>query len=82
MLLVMKRFGPLALLPLIAACSYSSVTVPASQGALNMYENKTAVQTAPHTGMRYVPSAEAEAAPNLGPTGANLLVPSQQQKAF
>ncbi len=78
MLQLVNRFGPLVLLPLLAACATSSLTVPASQGAINMYDNRAAVQTAPHSGMRYVPAAEAEAAPNLGPTGANLLVPGQQ----
>ncbi|SLN11783.1 hypothetical protein PSA7680_00162 [Pseudoruegeria aquimaris] len=65
---------------LLAACDGPStiVSVPASQGALNMYDGRAAVQTAPAQPGRYFAPNVAAAQPNLGPSGADLLLPKQQ----
>ncbi|MEP2780997.1 MAG: hypothetical protein ABJO67_16450 [Pseudoruegeria sp.] len=62
----------------LSACSSApQYSVPASDGAIALINGRAAVQNAPASAPRYLTPGETAANPNLGPAGADLLVPSQ-----
>ncbi|MCT8160289.1 hypothetical protein [Pseudoruegeria sp. SHC-113] len=73
----MKIRIALATTCLLAACGgpTTTLTVPSSQGAATMFAGQSAVQNAPAQPARYVAPNVAAAQPNLGPAGADLLLP-------